>query len=161
MLFFSHSFIWLDFFFAFHNSEGWCLQFNQHLEKTLLVPVATEPKQVLQKTSPETGGRGTPSSSVAGTGDFFKEWNEITPQIHIRKFEEQTAWGQVISDIHRVFWVSVDPVDVRNYSQQGTRPQAICSSNFLMWIWGVISIIFEKTWPITTVLKPGNLNKGI
>ena len=25
------------------------------------------------------------------TGDFFEEWNEITPQIHIRKFEEQTA----------------------------------------------------------------------
>ena len=29
------------------------------------------------------------------TGDFFEEWNEITPQTHIRKFEEQTAWGQV------------------------------------------------------------------
>ena len=27
-------------------NEGWCLQFNQHLEKTLLVPVAAEPKQV-------------------------------------------------------------------------------------------------------------------
>ncbi len=26
-----------------HVSEGWCLQYNQHLEKTLLVPVA-EPK---------------------------------------------------------------------------------------------------------------------
>ena len=25
------------------------------------------------------------------TGDFFEEWNEITPEIHIRKFEEQTA----------------------------------------------------------------------
>jgi hypothetical protein len=25
------------------------------------------------------------------TGDFFEEWNEITPPIHIRKFEEQTA----------------------------------------------------------------------
>ena len=22
------------------------------------------------------------------TGDFFEEWNEITPQTHIRKFEE-------------------------------------------------------------------------
>ena len=41
------------------------MQFNQHLEKTLLVPVATEPKQVLQKTSPETGGRGTPSQGIA------------------------------------------------------------------------------------------------
>jgi E3 ubiquitin-protein ligase MYCBP2 len=26
-----------------HSNEGWCLQYNQHLEKTLLVPVA-EPK---------------------------------------------------------------------------------------------------------------------
>ena len=25
------------------------------------------------------------------TGDFFEEWNEITPQTHIRKFEEQTT----------------------------------------------------------------------
>ena len=25
------------------------------------------------------------------TGDFFEEWNEITPQTHIRKFEEITA----------------------------------------------------------------------
>ena len=22
------------------------------------------------------------------TGDFFEEWNEITPQTHIRKFED-------------------------------------------------------------------------
>ena len=27
----------------------------------------------------------------AFTGDFFEEWNEITPQIHIRIFEELTA----------------------------------------------------------------------
>ena len=25
------------------------------------------------------------------TGDFFEEWNEITPQTRIRKFEELTA----------------------------------------------------------------------
>ena len=25
------------------------------------------------------------------TGDFYEEWNEITPQTHIRKFEELTA----------------------------------------------------------------------
>ena len=25
------------------------------------------------------------------TGDFFEDWNEITPQIHVRKFEEQTT----------------------------------------------------------------------
>ena len=29
------------------------------------------------------------------TDDFFEEWNKITPQIHIRKFEEQTAGEQV------------------------------------------------------------------
>ena len=29
--------------------------------------------------------------SVAGTGDFFEEWNEITHQTHVRKFEELTA----------------------------------------------------------------------
>ena len=30
-----------------------------------------------------------------GTGDFFEGWNEITPQIHIRKLEEQTALERV------------------------------------------------------------------
>ena len=25
------------------------------------------------------------------TGDFFEEWNEIIPQTHLRKFEEQMA----------------------------------------------------------------------
>jgi hypothetical protein len=25
------------------------------------------------------------------TGDFFEEWNEITPQTYIRKFEEHAA----------------------------------------------------------------------
>ena len=29
------------------------------------------------------------------TGDFFEEWNEITPQTHIRKFEEQRALVRV------------------------------------------------------------------
>ena len=52
------------------------------------------------------------------------------------------------SDIHRVLWVNAKPVDVKNDSQQGTHPQAICSSNFLMWILGVISILFEKTGPV-------------
>ena len=27
----------------------------------------------------------------AVAGNFFEEWNEITPQTHIRKFEEQPA----------------------------------------------------------------------
>ena len=28
---------------------------------------------------------------LSSTGDFFKQWNEITPQTHIRKFEELMA----------------------------------------------------------------------
>ena len=36
------------------------------------------------------------------------------------------------SDIYWVLWVSADPVDVRNDCQQGTYPEAVCSSNFLM-----------------------------
>ena len=28
---------------------------------------------------------------LVSTGDFFDEWNQITPQTHIRKFEEQTT----------------------------------------------------------------------
>ena len=36
-----------------------------------------------------------------------------------------------ISDIHRVRTTLEDPVDVRNKPQQGTRPQAVSSSNFL------------------------------
>ena len=27
------------------------------------------------------------------SGEFLVEWNKITPQIHIRKFEEQMFWG--------------------------------------------------------------------
>ena len=29
--------------------------------------------------------------TMYSTGDIFEEWNEITPQIQIRKFEEQMA----------------------------------------------------------------------
>ena len=49
-----------------------------------------------------------------------------------KRLEDRCLAGGVISDIHRVLWVSVDPVDVRNDSQQGTCPQAVCNSNFLM-----------------------------
>ena len=31
------------------------------------------------------------SRSGAVTDEFFEEWNEITPKIRVRKFEEQTA----------------------------------------------------------------------
>ncbi len=46
--------------------SGWCLQFNQHLEKTLLVPVAAEPKQGLQKTSSE----GLPPAQAAAVANL-------------------------------------------------------------------------------------------
>ena len=54
----------------------------------------------------------------------------------------------LISDIHRVYTNLEDLVDVRNEPKEGTSPQAICSLYFLMWIWGVILILFEKTWPV-------------
>ena len=31
------------------------------------------------------------NQDFSSSGDFFEEWNEITPQIHIRKFEELAA----------------------------------------------------------------------
>ena len=40
---------------------------------------------------------------------------------------------EFISVIHRVLWVSGDPVDDRNIPKQGTHPLAI---SFLMWILG-------------------------
>ena len=56
---------------------------------------------------------------------------EIVPQIHIKKFEDHTAWGmrtgallEVIFESHRVLWFYEDPVDVRNDSQQDTRRTA-------------------------------------
>ena len=51
------------------------------------------------------------------TGNFFEEWNEITPQIGIRKFEEQTPLERVSltqsfltfigsSELVRTLWMS-------------------------------------------------------
>ena len=61
------------------------------------------------------------------------EWNKITPQTHIRTNGlKMSAILGVISDIHMVHTNLEDPVDVRNDPQQGTHPQAIRSSNFLM-----------------------------
>ena len=52
-------------------------------------------------------------------------------------------WGSFLTS--EVLWVSADAVDVRDEPQHATRTQAISSSNFLMGIWGVILIPFEKT----------------
>ena len=52
---------------------------------------------------------------------------------------------EVISDIHRVLWVNADPMDVRNDSQQDTRPQAVSSSNFLCEFWECFRSILQKS----------------
>ena len=57
----------------------------------------------------------------------------------------------VISDIHRVCTNTEDPMDVKNNSQPSTCSQAVCSSNFQMWNWGVILFLFEKTWPVSAL----------
>ena len=71
------------------------MQFNQHLEKTLLVPVAAEPKQVLQKTSSETGNRGTPpvASAVGGAGGGM-QGNLL------KGIDNKTVKGQLFSKCH-------------------------------------------------------------
>ncbi len=40
-------------------------------------------------------------------------------------------------------------MNVRNDPQQDTRPQPVSSSNFLMWIWGVILFHSSKKSPVT------------
>ena len=47
-----------------------------------------EPCDLVNQIGTENEGK---NSIAIDTGDFFEEWNEIHPQIHIRKFEEQTA----------------------------------------------------------------------
>ena len=87
------------------------------------------------------------------TGNFFEEWNKITPQIHIRKFltinnlRTDVLLG-VISDIHRVWIKPKDPMNVKNEPQHDTRPQGVSSLNFLMWTWGVISFHSSKESPV-------------
>ena len=50
----------------------------------------------------------------------------------------------VISDITQRILL----MDVRSDPQQDTHPQVIISSNFLMWIWGVISFYSSKKSPV-------------
>ena len=56
-----------------------------------------------------------------------------------------------ISDIHRGHIHPEDPVDVRNDPQEDTCPQAVSSSNFLMWIWGGIWFHSSKKSPVFLV----------
>jgi hypothetical protein len=44
-----------------HCTEGWCLQYNQHLEKTLLVPVA----------EPKPSPRSVTEDPMAGSGSLL------------------------------------------------------------------------------------------
>ena len=54
----------------------------------------------------------------------------------------------VISDMHMVHINLEDPMDVRNDLQQDTRPHAVSFSNFLIWVWGVISFHSSKKSPV-------------
>ena len=54
----------------------------------------------------------------------------------------------VISNNHRVRINPEDPMDVRNDPPKGTHPQDISASNFLMWIWWVISFHSLKKSPV-------------
>ena len=40
------------------------------------------------------------------TGDFFKEWNDITPQTHIRKFGDSFLTSIGSSGLVRTLWMS-------------------------------------------------------
>ena len=81
------------------------------------------------------------------------------PNSHKKSWRSNGLRTGVIFDIHRVLWVNVDPVDVRNDYQQGTRPHAIISSNFLMWVWGVISFHSSKKSPVNKI-APYQIQSG-
>ena len=81
------------------------------------------------------------------TGQVFSKRIEITSQIHIRKSEQHMAWGQVpcwsaLTQRRRTLWMS----EMTPSNAFVLKPHV--SSNFWMWIWRVISILFEKTWPV-------------
>ena len=58
------------------------------------------------------------------------------------------AFLRVIFDIHKIHTNPEDPMDIRNDPQKGILPQAVCSSNFLMWLCGVISFLSSKKSPL-------------
>ena len=62
---------------------------------------------------------------------FLKRDRNHSPKSHQTTFITWLEDG-LISDIHSVQTIPELPMDVRNEHQQGTCPQAICSSNFLM-----------------------------
>ena len=58
-----------------------------------------------------------------------------------------------ISDIHRVRTNPANSLDVGIEPRQGTCLQAICSSNFLMLIWGVILFHSSKKSPVKMIIQ--------
>ena len=78
----------------------------------------------------------------SNTGQVFSKRIEITPQIHIRKFKEQTALGQFPS--LETFLTSPAKGPALTQSMD------VKCSNFRMWIGGVILTPFEKTWLLQT-----------
>ena len=96
---------------------------------------------------------------------FLKRDQNHSPNSH-QKIWRTNGWRTgallgVISDIHRVGINPKNPMDIRNDSKQGTCLQAICSSNFLVWIWGMISIPFEKIWPVLFARPFGHVQTWI
>ena len=57
-------------------------------DKVLNKEPKTEPLDITPKIEPK---EEIEDIDFSNTGDFFEEWNEITPQLHIRKFKELTA----------------------------------------------------------------------
>ena len=86
---------------------------------------------------------------------FLKRNRNRSPNSHQKIWRTCGLWTgalmRFLSDIHKVCTNPENSVNVWDEPQQGTCSQAICFSNFLMWIWGVILIPFEKTRPVKLI----------
>ena len=81
----------LDHFFDFSSVPMNATIRNIHVKCSKLfeaLSLVVAPLHILYKVTTELHKQ---TSINQFTGDFFEEWNEITPQIHIRKFEKLTA----------------------------------------------------------------------
>ena len=96
------------------------------------------------------GSCSGPVNIAIVTGQVFSKENENESSNSNKKIWRTNGLRTgvllgVISNMHRVHINLEDPMDVRNDLQQGNCFQAVCFSHFFMRIWGVISILFEKT----------------
>jgi hypothetical protein len=86
---------------------------------------------------------------------LLKKDRNYSPNSHLEIWRPNglrtSALLGVISDIHRVHTNLENLLDVTNEPQQDNGLQAIWSSNFWMWIWGLISITI---WENLTWTKP-------